>query len=173
MSKLSYLSLFIIVFLLSNCEWRTENNQKENTEKYIYGKVIGISDGDTYHLLTKENKTLKIRMEGIDAPEREMPFYKVSKDYLSHLIYKKEVKVLQTGTDVYDRILGFTYLTDETDVNLEMLKAGLAWHFKRYNSDKVYADAEKNAQAMKMGLWTDSNPVAPWEYRRKNREHSY
>ncbi len=162
--------VFHFIFLQS-CEKVKKDNFNFKKENFIQGKVIAIYDGDTYSLLTLDNKTLKVRMEGIDAPEREMPFYKASRKKLSDLIYKKRVYFDKTGEDIHGRSLGFTYLEDGTDVDIEMLKAGMVWHFKRYNDNPDYADAEDLARDQKVGLWQDAYPEAPWTYRRNNRNN--
>lgn len=159
----------VLLSLIIQCRNHPQNIEVKNEKGYLYGKVVGIFDGDTYNLLTSDNQTVKVRMEGIDAPEREMPFHSVSRQYLSKLIFKKEIKLKRTGEDQFGRTLGFTYVNDSVDVNLEMLKAGMVWHYKRYNSDKKYAEAEKTARALKLGLWKDGNPVAPWNYRKEKR----
>jgi micrococcal nuclease len=75
-----------------------------------------------------------------------------------------------TGTDNYGRALGFTYLEDGRELGQEMIKAGLAWHYKKYNSDTALANFEKEARRLKKGLWLDKNPKAPWEVRRLRRQ---
>jgi micrococcal nuclease len=95
----------------------------------ITGKVISIIDGDTYDILIPGNITIRIRMEGIDAPEKGMPFYKVSKQYLADLCFSKTVTIHVTGIDIHKRILAYTYITDGTELSHAMIKAGLAWHY--------------------------------------------
>lgn len=160
--------LFVLIFItILSC--KKEPPKPIENRGYILGKVVSIYDGDTYGLLTSNNQTIKVRMNGIDAPEIEMPFHEVSRQYLSKLIFKKNVYLDKTGEDIYGRTLGFTYLEDETDVNLEMLKAGMAWHFKRYNDFIEYADAEDDARENKIGLWEEDDPTPPWSFRRNNR----
>jgi endonuclease YncB( thermonuclease family) len=170
MRNFIFIILNMILFLLS-CENNKKGNFKFNNEKFIQGKVIGIYDGDTYSLLTIDNNTLKIRMEGIDAPEREMPYHTASRKKLSELIYKKTVYFDKTGEDVHGRSLGFTFLENGIDVDIEMLKAGMVWHFKRYNDNPDYANAEDAARKQKVGLWKEEDPIAPWTYRRNNRNN--
>jgi len=149
---------------------RDENTGRRINKAYTVGKVIKIIDGDTYDLLIAGNQTLRIRMDGIDAPERGMPFYKVSKNYLGTLCFNKQVKFILTGKDNHDRYLGFSYLEDGTELSHEMIKAGLAWHFKKYNSDKELADLEIRARKLKKGIWSETNPMAPWENRKLHRQ---
>jgi len=169
MFKINYLFYIVFLILFANCKLDSSKENFSDRKNLIQGKVIGIFDGDTYNILTIDNQTIKVRMEGIDAPEREMPFHKASQKYLSQLIYKKDIKLDKTGEDQYGRTLGFTYLLDGTDINLQMLKEGMVWHYKKYNSNRLYSDAEKEARSFKKGLWTDKNPIAPWEFRNSQR----
>jgi len=171
MSKIHFLFFTFLLFLFTNCKSDKSEKNFINRTDLLQGKVIGIFDGDTYNILMIDNQTIKVRMEGIDAPERDMPFHKASQKYLSQLIFKKEIKLYKTGEDQYGRTLGFTYLLDGTDVNLLMLQAGMVWHYKIYNSNRNYSDAEKVARSFNKGLWIDKKPVAPWEFR-KNRRRS-
>jgi endonuclease YncB( thermonuclease family) len=100
-------------------------------------------------------------MEGIDAPEKGMPFYRVSKDYLSGLCFNQLVSLDSTGKDD-NRILAYSYLEDGRELGQEMLKSGMAWHFKKYNSDSILAQLEIEARNLKKGLWQDDNPMPPW-----------
>ncbi len=162
--------LFLLIVFSTSCQSRSSERKDTINNDYISGKVIRIVDGDTYHLLTEDNQTLKIRMEGIDAPERAMPFYRVSKDYLGKLCFGKRVKLKSTSIDQYGRHLGFTYLEDGSELCHEMIKAGLAWHYKKYNSDEDLANLEIEARKSKKGIWSDNNPMPPWEYRRLHRQ---
>lgn len=136
----------------------------------VSGRVISVIDGDTYDLLVKRRNTIRIRMEGIDAPERGMPFYRVSKDYLGDLCLNQTVTVEITGKDGNHRYLGFSYLKDGSELGEEMIKAGLAWHFTKYNSDPVLSKLESQARAHKKGLWINKNPMAPWTNRSLHRQ---
>jgi micrococcal nuclease len=142
------------------------NSKIELSGNDISGKVISIIDGDTYDILVEGNKTIHIRMEGIDAPEKGMPFYQVSKSYLGKLCFNKNVKVHITSTDEFNRFIGFTYLEDGTELSHEMIKAGYAWHFKKYNSDSDLSGLEIKARNSKSGLWVVENQLPPWVVRR-------
>lgn len=136
----------------------SSNSESKNV---VRGKVIAIIDGDTYDLLINGNTTLRVRMEGIDAPEKGMPFYRVSKEYLSGLCFNKFVNLEITGQNG-NRELAYAYLDDGKELSQEMLKAGLAWHFKKYNSDPILAQLETEAKNLKKGLWQANNPMPPW-----------
>lgn len=168
------LLLISIILIFSSINISCQNRQRKDfvakNDTYVVGKIIHILDGDTYDILIAGNKTVRVRMEGIDAPEKGMPFCNVAKKYLRDLCIQKAVKLKQTGTDQHGRTLGFTYLDDGRELSHEMIKAGLAWHYKEYNSDKDLADLEKKAQSEKKGLWKDSNPLPPWEVRKLHRQ---
>lgn len=136
----------------------------------ISGKVIGIVDGDTYDILVTGNKTIRIRMEGIDAPEKGMPFYRVAKNYLAHLCFGKTVRLEIHKTDSNGRLIAFTYLDDGRELSHEMIKAGLAWHFKKYNHDADLEKLELAARKSKTGLWIDPSPMPPWTNRALHRK---
>jgi micrococcal nuclease len=134
----------------------------------ITGKVVSVSDGDTITILDASKKQYKIRFEHIDAPEKKQPFGEKSKQFVSKLIFGKTVKVKTSIKGRYGRYIGSIYL-DEVNINLEVVKAGLAWHYKRYSKDKTFAAAESLARKKKAGLWIDANPIAPWEFRRNKQ----
>ncbi|HSK73339.1 MAG TPA: thermonuclease family protein [Pyrinomonadaceae bacterium] len=136
----------------------------------VTGKVVGIADGDTITVLDNNKKQYKIRLQGIDSPESGQPFSQNAKENLSDLIFGKTVKVLIYKKDRYNRSLGTVYL-DGKDINLEQIKAGYAWHYKKYQSDQnqsereQYSTAETSARAGRIGLWRDAAPVVPEEWR--------
>jgi endonuclease YncB( thermonuclease family) len=109
-------------------------------------------------------------MEGIDAPEKGMPYYKIAKNYLGKICFKKNIRLEITGKDSRGRILAYSYMDDGRELSHEMIKAGMAWHFKNYSSDSVLSSSEKNARKAKLGLWADNNPMPPWENRRLHRD---
>jgi micrococcal nuclease len=129
-------------------------------------KVIGITDGDTVIVITEDNNQIKIRLEGIDCPESHQDFGDKAKDATAELCFKKEVRIEKTGTDRYGRTLGYVYV-GEVCVNKELLKLGMAWHYKKYNQDPELAKLEDGARSAKIGLWSYPNPIAPWDWRHK------
>lgn len=136
----------------------------------IAGKVVGVADGDTITVLDDENTQHKIRLQGIDAPEKGQPFGNVSKQNLSSLVFGKIVDVECDKLDRYGRLVAKVSI-DGVDVGLEQIRAGLAWHYKQYQNEqskpdqKLYAEAEISAKNAKAGLWKDAQPVAPWNFR--------
>jgi len=164
-----YFRIVLICFFITFYSCGNRNNTFGKGD-YISGTVVSIIDGDTYDLLLKGNRKIRVRMEGIDAPEKGMPFYKVSKNYLAQLCFNKKVSLDITGKDGHDRFLGFTYLEDGSELSHEMIKAGLAWHFKKYNSDTILSNLEIEAKNLKKGLWVNENPMAPWTNRSLHRQ---
>ncbi len=162
--------LLLTLFPAGSCVEQTGVAPQEGSS--MTGRVISVIDGDTYDLLADGNRTTyRVRMQGIDAPEREMPFYRASRSYLSQLCFGKLVTLQVTGIDRGGRILGYTYLDDGRELCQEMVRAGYAWHFKRYSSDKTLSGLEKEARLARRGLWADPDPQPPWEYRKaKYRE---
>ncbi|WP_228131116.1 thermonuclease family protein [Aliarcobacter lanthieri] len=108
-----------------------------------------------------------MRLNDIDAPEKKQAFGNKSKDNLDKYIAGKTVKVEYKTKDKYKRILGTIYYNN-TDINLQQVKDGYAWVYKKYSKNQDYYEAEKLARENKKGLWTDKNPIAPWEFRKKN-----
>ena len=136
----------------------------------IKGRVVAIADGDTLTVLDSQNQQRKIRLNGIDAPESAQEFGQASKRNLSELVFGKEVAVIWSKVDKYQRLVG-TVLVGSTNANLEQLKAGLAWYYRQYAGDvpeierAQYETAETEAKEGKRGLWQQARPVPPWEFR--------
>lgn len=133
----------------------------------LTGKVVGIADGDTLTVLV-DRKPVKVRLEGIDAPERSQAFGARSREKLSELVFGKTVRVVTYGTDRYGRTLGVVFIDGE-NVNAKMIESGLAWHYKRYSSDAELDRLERDARREKRGLWSDPAPVEPWNWRARGK----
>jgi micrococcal nuclease len=144
----------------------TETNYETQDRKYVTGKVTRIADGDTFTMIFENGFDVRVRLNSIDSPEKKQAFSNRAKQTLSELIYNKEVKVYYESKDRYGRVLGDIYI-DNLNVNQEMVRRGMAWHFTRYSEDKILAALEEEARINKIGLWADPNPVAPWEFRKK------
>lgn len=137
-------------------------------EDSLHGKVVGIADGDTITLRSNDS-TYRIRLHGIDAPEKQQPFGTASKKFLSNLIFGESVEVSVKGRDKYDRVIG-TILYADKNINRDLVHQGYAWWYRKYApNDEVLAKLESQARAKKRGLWRDSNPIAPWQWRRGAR----
>lgn len=137
-------------------------------ERIETGKVTAVTDGDTVRVLIGKTE-LRVRLEGIDAPESKQAFGTRSKQHLSELVFGKEIDVHVTGTDRYGRALARLRL-DGIDINLRMIRDGFAWHYAVYNAEPAYADAQTEAKVAKRGLWADESPVPPWEFRKKKQQ---
>lgn len=126
------------------------------------GKVVKVTDGDTITILTGDKKQVKIRLNGIDAPELKQDFGRAAREHLASMIAGKFVSVKEHGQDRYKRVLG-TISLDGVDINEKMVKDGYAWAFVKYS--KKYTKQEAQARGSKVGLWQDQEPIAPWEFR--------
>lgn len=141
----------------------------------LQGRVVGVSDGDTVTVLDSTNTQFKIRLMGIDAPEKKQAFGNKSKESLSNLVFNKQVTVEYRKKDKYGRTVG-KIIVDGIDANLEQIKAGLAWHYKKYRLEQsmddrtIYAQAEDQARLEKRGLWVDVEPTPPWDWRKKQKK---
>jgi endonuclease YncB( thermonuclease family) len=153
----------IISFIFLSCNLNSEVNGGR-----IAGNVVRIVDGDTYDIIV-DGKQTRIRMFGIDAPERGMDYYKVSKQYLGELCMNQGIHLEIVNTDRYGRIVAKSFLADGRELGAEMIRAGMAWHFKRYSDDEVLATLETTARENQVGLWSISNPIPPWDYRARKK----
>ncbi len=159
----SRIALGLAIFLSLTCSAAT-----------IEGRVVSVADGDTVTVLDAGKIQHKIRLAGIDAPEKKQAFGNRSKDSLSDLVFGKSVRVETGKKDRYGREVG-KILADDRDVNLVQVQRGLAWHYKAYEREQSAADrslydaAERDARAGRRGLWRDAQPVPPWEWRKERR----
>lgn len=204
------------------------------TNEPLVGRVIQVADGDTITLLTDKNEKIRVRFQGIDAPERDQNFGEASREVLKNLVFGKKVRVEVEKTDRYGRTVGRVWLEDSEnlgdldslnslndsgnsgdsdnlgdlkisesladsedlensndskkskkskkleiskkskkskeikglDVEETMLREGMAWHYSYFNQEKKLAQAQREAQAEKRGLWTQPNAIPPWKWRR-------
>lgn len=127
-------------------------------------RVVGISDGDTINVLSLDKKQTKIRLDSIDAPEKNQAFGQASKKYLSSLIFNKKVTFEPHKTDKYGRTVASIW-SDNKSVNLEMIKAGMAWVYRKYSDNPIFYEAEQQAKTSRIGLWSQPNPKPPWKFR--------
>jgi endonuclease YncB( thermonuclease family) len=152
------------------------------TAAELFGKVVAVSDGDSITLLDASQQQHKIRLAGIDAPERRQAFGETSKQHLMQLVHGRSAMVVWTKRDRYGRIVGRVLAAEceapgcryTVDVGLEQLRVGLAWHYKRYEQEQPpaermqYAALEQQARARRDGLWHDPHAAPPWDFRRKD-----
>lgn len=130
----------------------------------IQGKVIRVLDGDTIEVL-QDKKPVRIRTANIDAPEKKQAFGRWSTNQLKGLVAALPVTVTYTQTDRYGRIIGRVFTANGTEANRFMVQSGAAWVYDKYNSDNSLPALQRAAQEQKRGLWADSQPVPPWEWR--------
>jgi endonuclease YncB( thermonuclease family) len=138
----------------------------------LSGRIVAVADGDTLTVLDSARRQHKVRLAGIDAPEKKQPFGTVSRQSLAQLTHGKQVLVEWYKRDRYGRLVGKVYVGN-LDVNLEQVRRGLAWHYLEYASEQAPADrtaysvTEYGARSARRGLWADPRPVPPWEWRQR------
>ena len=130
-------------------------------------KCVGVTDGDTITVLVGLEQ-MKIRLEGIDTPEAGQDFATKAKKFTSGFVFGKHVHILPKERDRYGRLVARVKV-DNTDVSLELAKAGLAWHYKKYSSDPKLAAAEQQARTEGIGVWSLPDPRPPWDHRMVSR----
>ena len=154
-------TLWLLLLLLA-CN--TNDTQIQNC------KVIGIADGDTFTVLTTANQQMRIRLYGIDSPEKAQDFGTVARQKLSDLIYGQMVRIDKKDVDRYGRTVAIVYNNKGLNINEEMLRSGLAWHYKEYDQNPAWDDLMLDAQHDKLGLWAQPDPTPPWSWRKEKRE---
>ncbi|HAD8882328.1 TPA_asm: hypothetical protein G1338_24400 [Salmonella enterica] len=133
-------------------------------QSFFKGKVIRVLDGDTVEVL-QENKPVRVRLANIDAPEKKQAYGRWSTNQLKGLVAAQPVTVTYTQTDRYGRIIGRVFTVNGTEASRFMVQSGAAWVYERYNTDKALPALQREALEHKRGLWADSQPVPPWEWR--------
>jgi len=132
-------------------------------------KVIGVYSGDTIVVSTNDKKQLKVRLEGIDCPELDQEYGDSAKMTTVGLCFKKDVRIEKVGLDTYGRTLAYVYVGDLC-LNKELIRLGMAWHYKEYNADPELAKLEEDAKANKSGLWRQTQPQSPWDFRHAKKK---
>lgn len=142
-------------------------NAAAQSESVLPGVVVGVIDGDTVDVRI-ESGMIRVRLHGVDAPERDQPQGAAAKAALSALVFSKAVDVEPVEQDRYDRLVARLWLGD-LDVNAALVKQGAAWVYRRYAEDPAYCAYEKAARDLGRGLWAlpAEQRVAPWEWRRR------
>ena len=131
------------------------------------GPVVSVLDGDTISVM-HNGRAEKVRLSGIDCPEKGQAYDKRAKQAASALVFGKEVTLQTHGKDNYGRTLGDVFLLDGTNVNHELVKQGWCWWYRKYApGDMVLEGLETEAREAKRGLWAGPQPVPPWEWRKK------
>ena len=166
-------TLLLLAVLLTQfgCLPSESPNQSHNTPS---GRVITIIDGDSIIVTNRQGKRHKVRLAGIDAPERGQPYGDKAKRHLASLIGGKRIQLESYKYDQYGRVVAKIMLLDQ-DINLSMVRAGLAWWYRRYADEQPLFDqyrydaAETHARDRRVGLWSQRNPMPPWQWRKNRR----
>ena len=153
-----YLFSFLLLLIFPACK----------EQHLIQGEVVNVADGDTFTLIDSNKQRVKVRMYGIDAPERGQGYSNASKKYLSSLLMHKRVTVQIMDVDQYRRVVGLVML-GEVNVNEAVLSNGFAWHYTAFDNNPNWTTLEKKARIAKKGLWAERNPQPPWRFRRDRR----
>jgi endonuclease YncB( thermonuclease family) len=145
----------------------------------VEGVALVVQDGDSFTMRADDGRRLRIRVSGIDAPERHQPYADVSRRHLGDLLRDQRLRIDPIKQDVFDRTVATVRVLDDerppVDAGLSQIEAGLAWHFARYRADQPasdferYARAERGARERRAGLWRDGSPEPPWEFRARAR----
>ena len=132
-------------------------------------RVVRVSDGDTFTGLDAENRQIKVRLHGIDAPEAKQAFGTVARKALADLIADKTVSVEEVDRDRYGRVVGRVTVGGKL-VNAEQVRAGMAWRYVQFDRRNEFGALEGEARRHRRGLWADAHPVAPWEWRKGEKD---
>ncbi len=155
-----FLATFVIILTLSSVqaiEWS--------------GECVRVADGDTITVMYHD-LPLKIRLYGIDAPERGQDFGRRSKQFLADMVLHRTVRVQFMGFDHYNRVIGVVSIGDQ-NVNQAMVENGMAWVFKKYCNDPyltAWLALEDEARENAVGLWAHASPLPPWDHRQEKRK---
>jgi endonuclease YncB( thermonuclease family) len=160
MKSMTY-STRVLGLLASLALWISFSAQADT----LVGRVIGITDGDTIKVLVN-NEQVIVRLVEIDAPEKKQAFGNRSKQSLSDLCFDKNAQIQEKGKDRYGRTLG-RVICDGTDSNAEQVKRGMAWVYDKYVTDRSLYQLQDEAKRDGRGLWVDTDPMPPWEWRHR------
>jgi endonuclease YncB( thermonuclease family) len=144
----------------------------------ISARVVGVTDGDNIRVFAPPQLFIKVRVEFIDAPEKGQPFGTRAKQAMSNLVFDRQVELYSHSTDRYGRLIAMVYMNG-SDVGLELIKEGMAWPFDRYLGEastelrQRYLDEAKYARESRLGLWSEPNPIKPWDWRHALRPGSH
>lgn len=153
MALVSRISLLLLVFL------------PLSTFAQLTGKVISVSDGDTFTMLTSDHKQVKVRLHGIDCPEKKQAYGERAKQFTGTLVFGQVVHADIKDTDRYGRSIAIVTVKGKV-VNEHLLLNGFAWHYVKYDKTRRYDSLENVAKTNRAGLWQDDAAVAPWDYRK-------
>ena len=169
---LLFLSLFIFpIGLKANTDLSEKLTSLTKVTCDYYVTVLKIVDGDTFIGLTIDSRKVLFRLQGVDAPEKDQPFSEKSKKKLKKLIKGRLIGIKeQENSERYGRSMVRAYTPKGKDVSAEMLKSGLAWHLKNYDNSVIYSQLENEARKIRKGLWSEVNPISPWDFRKTSKK---
>lgn len=179
------ITLVLMTFLLTACDLPQGEQQRVsdfgadverglNGQYQLQGRVIRVADGDSLTVRGKSGEAYRIRLQGIDAPEKKQPHGQQCRKSLRQLASKQIANVDVYKQDRYRRLVG-KVIINNTDMALKQITTGCGWHYKHYAREQsrtdrdAYAQAEVEARNARRGLWQDKSPQAPWDYRRSQR----
>lgn len=132
----------------------------------IKAKVVGIKDGDTVVVLLDDNKQEVLRLADVDCPESGQAFGKNAKQFTSSQVFGKNIEFYEINKDRYGRTIAKIFYEENKYLSEEIIKAGFGWWYYKYSSNKELEKYQSIAREQKIGLWSEENAVAPWEYRK-------
>lgn len=136
------------------------------SQETIYGRVINVKDGDSFTLVDDNNKFHEIRLAHVDTPEKKQSFGRKAQLFTFNFVFGKYVTVHVESKDRYHRKIA-QVITQQGNLNEEIVRNGLAWHFKKYSDSSLFDGLELLARDEKVGLWIDGNAKAPWDFRKR------
>ncbi len=160
--RLSHCLCIVLLFFAWNCTTALQKPEE--------AKVVNIADGDTFTLLYPDRRNVKVRLYGIDTPERGQEFGAAARKALGQLLEGRFVWLEEKEKDRYGRTVAIAYRDDGLCINEEMLRTGYAWHYTQYDQNPAWKALAIEAKKKKLGFWTDANPTPPWEWRKMKRK---
>jgi len=158
---LSFCLWSVLVFAACSC---TAPQQKKEL-----AWVVNIADGDTFTLLYTDKSKVKVRLYGIDTPERGQDFGTAARNALGEMLKGHLVSLQKKDKDRYGRTVAVAFRDDGLCINEEMLRLGYAWHYSEYDKNPDWKELEQQARKKKIGLWAGANQTPPWEWRKMKR----
>ena len=131
--------------------------------------VVNVADGDTFTLMYRDKRNLKVRLYGIDTPERAQDFGTAARRALGEMLKGHLVSLVEKDEDRYGRTVAVAFRDDGLCINEEMLRLGYAWHYSEYDKNPAWKDLEQQAKKKRLGLWAQRSPTPPWEWRKIKR----
>ena len=177
---LSSLSALAAALILAGAGWLVSAQAAGNAQRdlpgggTLRGELLSVADGDSFKMRAADGRVWQVRIAAIDAPERTQPWSDVARKQLQQRLQSREIMVQASKFDPYGRVVGNVFVAGE-DIGLAQVVDGLAWHFRRYAHEqeagarKLYGRAEATARKARRGLWHDSDPLPPWEFRSRMR----